>query len=263
VLVEGTSESPFLQDRFFLSLGSYYVATNLKVELNGTATNSQQSASVSHDFNRNVNFNLFRADGLWRITPRHHLRLTYFGNRATRTRTLDRELAWGDYTFQANATLNAHTTLGIYELSYEYAFLRRPNFELGVGAGVHTMDISIKLSGQATLTDQNGNTSAASFSTANSHLPAPLPVLGLHATWAVTPKILIEPSVQVLKVNFDGFSGHWTDLRLAANWMFSRHFGLGAGYDYFHVNVDVNKPKFNGTLTTGYSGVQAMLVGSW
>lgn len=192
-----------------------------------------------------------------------HLRLTYFGNRVTRTRTLDRELAWGDYTFQANATLNAHTTLGIYELSYEYAFLRRPTFELGFGAGVHTMDISIKLSGQATVTDQNGNTSAASFSTSNSHLPAPLPVLGLHATWAVTPKILIEPAVQVLKVNFDGFSGHWTDLRLAANWMFSRHFGLGVGYDYFDVNVDVHKPRFNGNLSTGYSGYQAMLVDSW
>lgn len=24
---------------------------------------------AGHDFNRNVNFNLFRADALWRITP--------------------------------------------------------------------------------------------------------------------------------------------------------------------------------------------------
>jgi hypothetical protein len=257
------SASPYLDDRFAVSFGSYFIETKLKLDLKGNAAGSDQPVDVSHDFNRNVNFNRVRADALWRINPRHHVRFMWFGNRVDRSRILDRDLAWGDYTFQANATLNAHTTLGVYELSYEYAFLRRPTFELAAGAGIHTMDISIRLSGQATITDANGNTSAAGFSTSSSHLPAPLPVAGVHATWAATPRLLIEPSAQLFKVNVDGFSGHWTDLRLVANWMFTRHFGIGAGYDRFDVNVDVAKAKFNGSLKTGYSGYQAMLVGSW
>ena len=45
--------------------------------------------------------------------------------------------------------------------------------------------------------------------------------------------------------------------------MFARHFGVGLGYDRFHVNVDVNKGNFNGNVTLGYSGLQAFLTGSF
>jgi hypothetical protein len=125
------------------------------------------------------------------------------------------------------------------------------------------MNISIKLAGQATVTDANGNVSQASFSTSNSSLPAPLPVIGVRAAWAVTPHIFIEPEAQWLKLHYDAYDGSWWDLRMAAKWMFSRHFGLGVGYDYFHVDANVTKPNFNGNVTLGYSGVQAMIVGSY
>ena len=123
--------------------------------------------------------------------------------------------------------------------------------------------MSVKVSGQATLTDANGNVSQASYSTSNSNLPAPLPVIGARAAWAVTPKIFIEPEVQWLSYHYDGYRGSWWDLRVAGKWMFSRHFGLGVGYDYFHVNVDVDKARFNGNVNLGYSGLQAMIVGSF
>jgi hypothetical protein len=45
--------------------------------------------------------------------------------------------------------------------------------------------------------------------------------------------------------------------------MFSRHFGLGLGYDHFHASLDVEKARFNGNVTLGYSGLQAMIVGSY
>ncbi len=88
-------------------------------------------------------------------------------------------------------------------------------------------------------------------------------MIGTRAMWAITPNIYVEPEIQVFKLKFDAYDGTWTDLRIAAKWMFSRHFGVGLGYDYFHVGVDVSKAKFNGNVTLGYSGLQAMLVGSY
>jgi hypothetical protein len=125
------------------------------------------------------------------------------------------------------------------------------------------LDMSIKLAGNATFTDSNGVVHPAEFTSKNSNVPAPLPVLGARATWAVTPTILIEPQIQWLKIHYDAYDGNWWDMRIAAKWMFNRHWGVGLGYDYFHVRVDVDKDTFNGTLTTGYSGLQAMLVGSF
>ena len=77
----------------------------------------------------------------------------------------------------------------------------------------------------------------------------PLPVIGARATWAVTPNIFVEPDVQWFKFHYDGYDGNWWDARVAAKWMFSRHFGLGLGYDYFHVDVGVTKSSFNGNVT--------------
>ena len=138
-----------------------------------------------------------------------------------------------------------------------------PTFQLAAGGGVHVLNMSIKLAGQATVTDANGNVSPVSDSTSNSNLPAPLPVIGARAAWAVTPHIFIEPEVQWLTFHYEAYHGSWWDLRMAGKWMFSRHFGLGLGYDYFHVSLNVDKARFNGNVDLGYSGLQAMIVGSY
>jgi hypothetical protein len=261
--VEGNSAPGLLTDRFTGGLGTYVVSNKVKATLNGTATGSNQQVDFGHTFGEDGSVNRFRFDFLWRINPKHHVRLVYFQNNVTRNRTLDKDFAWGDRTFQANGTITAGTKLGVYEASYEYAFVRQPNFELAAGAGIHYLNMSFKLAGNATVTDANGNVSSASYTSTSSNLPAPLPVIGVRALWAVTPSIFIEPELQIFKFKYDAYDGNWTDLRIAAKWMFSRHFGVGLGYDNFHVNVDVTKSNFNGNVNLGYSGLQAMLVGSY
>jgi hypothetical protein len=262
-MVEGTSTNDFIDDRWALSLGTYVVGSNLKADFNGNAVNSGEPIDLSSKFDMNKDYQRVRLDALWRITPKHHVQFVYFKNDVSRTRTLDKDLAWNDYTFQANAVATAESKLAVYELSYEYAFVHRPDLEVAAGAGIHMLNMSIKLSGNATFTDSNGVVHPAEFTSKNSNVPAPLPVLGARATWAVTPTILIEPQIQWLKIHYDAYDGNWWDMRVAAKWMFARHWGVGLGYDYFHVRVDVDKSSFNGTLTTGYSGLQAMLVGSF
>ena len=263
VTVDRSAPEPgLLTDRIVASAGGFIMATDLKATLNGQSTkdpqvNFNESLGTGGDFTRT------RADLLWRINPKHHVRFMYFKNDVTRTRTIDAPLEWGDYTFQANATVNTHNSTKVYELAYEYAFMRRPTYEVAASAGLHVVDMSIQLSGNATFTDSNGNVTPASFSTSQSHLPAPLPVIGLRANWAIAPQWYLDAQVQIFKFNYEGFNGTWSDLRAGATWMFSRHIGVGIAYNRFHVNVDVNRANFNGNLTLGYSGAQAFLTGSF
>ena len=99
--------------------------------------------------------------------------------------------------------------------------------------------------------------------TKSSSLPAPLPVIGLRGGWVVAPQWYLDAQATFFKVNVDGYDGHWADLRLGATWMFSRHMGVGLGYNRFTTRVDVNRSDFNGRLNFGYSGVQAYLTGSF
>jgi hypothetical protein len=263
VLVDASSTPAYLTDSFSLSLGTFVVASNVKATLDGSAAGSTAPVDFNHTFGSGSDHQRIRADALWRMTPTQHLRFVYFDNNVTRTRNLDQDFAWGNLTFQTNASASFESKLAVYELSYEYAFVRRPNFEFAAGAGIHMLDMSLKLSGNATVTDSNGTVTPASFESKTSNLPAPLPVIGARASWAVTPTIFIEPEAQWFKFKYDAYDGSWWDLRVAAKWMFSRHFGVGLGYDYFRVNVDVSKANFNGNLNLGYSGLQVMLVGSY
>lgn len=265
VYVENTSSaaSPLLTDRFNVTLGGYVVGTNVTADLNGHSVSAGTPVDFGHTFGTDANFNRIRLDAVWRITPTQHIKLLYFNTNVTRTRTLDKDIGWGDYTFLANASVSATTKLAVYELSYEYAFLRRPTFELTGSAGIHVLDMSLKLAGDATITDANGNVSSAQYSSKNSNLPAPLPVFGVRALWAVLPNLYLDANAQIFKFSYEGYDGNWSDLRLAGTWMFTRHFGAGLGYDRFHVNVDVSKSVFNGNVTLGYSGLQAFLTGSF
>jgi len=204
-----------------------------------------------------------RVDALWRITPTQHLRLLYFKNDVSRSKSIGTDVTWGDYTFQAGSNLASDNSLDVFEIAYEYAFKREPSYEIAGSFGVHVLDISMKFSGTATVTDSNGNVSSASFISSSSSLPAPLPVFGLRAGWLVAPEWYIDAQAQIFKIDFQGYQGFWSDYRVSATWMFSRHLGIGLGYNRFGVNVDVDRANFDGRLRFGYSGLQAFLTGTF
>jgi hypothetical protein len=256
-----TPAQGLLDNRFVVEAGAFIVGTDMKVSLNGNAANDQVI-----DFNSNLNkpsdATRTRIDALWRITPTQHVRFLYFNNDITRTKTLAQDLSWGDYTFQSGSYLESQSKLTVYELAYEYAFMRKPDYEVAASAGVHYMDMSLQFSGTATYNDGT-TTSSASFTSKTSNLPAPLPVIGVRGGWAIAPQWYLDAQAQYLQIQSQGYDGYWSDLRAGATWMFSKHFGVGMGYNAFSVNVKVNRPNFDGKLKMGYSGLQAFLTGTY
>jgi hypothetical protein len=251
-----------LNDKWVFNLGGFFFATDTKAGLNG-----QSSTNPDIDFDNELgkpdDSRRIRADALWRITPEHHVRFMYFNNSVDRSRALSRDVHWGDYNFQTGSNLQLSQKTQVFELAYEYAFLRRPTYEVAANIGVHYMETKLKLSGTATFTNPSGVTTVASATTKESSLPAPLPVIGIRGGWVVGRDWLLEAQGQVFKLKVGDYDGNWTDLRASATWMFSRNFGVGLGYDRFTTKVDVSKNDFNGRLKTGYSGYQAFLTGTF
>ena len=260
-----TPAQHLLTDQFVINAGAFVLATNFDATLNGNATAGSASRDVNfdQDFGTNADTTRVRADILWRFLPRHHLRFLYFDNDVKRTRTIDQNVAWGDYTFLANGQVTAENKFTIYELAYEYAFMREPDYEVVGSFGVHYSDLKISLSGDATVTLPSGIVQPVSFQTKTSSLPAPLPVIGLRAGWAVAPEWYLDASGQFFKVKIDAYDGNWWDLRAGATWMFSRNVGVGAGWNKFTTHVDVDKSNFNGRFNLGYSGLLVYLTGSF
>ena len=159
---------------------------------------------------------------------------------------------FGDETYPIGASVTAESELAIYQLSYEYAFLRRQNYELAGGIGVHYMDMGLSTS--ATLSVQGGTTGSRQANE-DANTGAPLPVLGLRWLWRLSNNFYVNAQVQYFYIEFDPYSGSLADLKASVVWQPTDHVGLGVGYNAFRFNFDIeDKPDFDGSLQWDYGG---------
>ena len=149
-------EAPdLLNDPFHVSIGTFVVSSEPSIQLNGETTTGD-----------NVNFDevlgggdasRVRLDADWRFgdSQRHKLRLIAFSMSRDNTKTIDEQIDWGDVTYPVNAELKAEFKFSVVELAYEYAFLRRDNYELGGSIGLHYAGIDASLKAERTATGES------------------------------------------------------------------------------------------------------------
>jgi hypothetical protein len=243
-----------LAAKFIVDAGYFFMSTDMRVRVDGETTESVGS-DVDYDDTFGIgDFDRFRAEASWRIAPRHLVRAMYFQNNRSASRSLERDVTFGDETFPLGVTVNARSELTVAQLSYEYAFLRRDNYELAGGIGVHYLDMSLGL--DATLAAQGGTASRSLDENATTQ--APLPVLGLRGLWRLPHDFYITAQVQYFYVQFDPYSGSLIDLKASLVWQFADHVGIGIGYNDFGFRFDIDDARdFDGRLRWDYGGAIA------
>jgi hypothetical protein len=89
----------------------------VRVESRADPADDRQQERGCIDFDQNFgkasDATRVRAGALWRITPAHYLRFLDFDNRTTRSRVIDRDVQWGDYTFQAGGLVESEVKFRI------------------------------------------------------------------------------------------------------------------------------------------------------
>jgi hypothetical protein len=246
-----------LDNRFTLSLGTFLVAIDTDIQLNGSAGQQGQVVDLEADGGLG-DADRWRFDGLWRINDRHHIRALYFDVSRDASRTLDEPLVIGDTTYPVNVTLTTEFKAKILEVAYEYAFLRRDTYEVSGSIGAHLLDFSTKFTGDGTV---NGRPIAGAQEQGDTS--APLPVLGLRGMWKFADNWYADAQGQWFGVEVDQIDGSLVDLRLGVTWMFMKNVGVGAGWNHFKVDVDASKKSFDGSLDWTYSGAQLFITGAF
>lgn len=246
-------EAPnLLTDPFQFSLGTFILASDTKVRLDGkTGPGTQfdwEQAFGSSDATR------FRIDGYWRFADRHKVRILWFNNSTSGSRTLERDIEWNDVTYPTSVKIKGEFNFDIYELAYEYAFLRRDSYELTGTIGVHYTDLALALKGQGTIEGPDGSEPVSGGVRREGSVGAPLPVLGLRGLWGLPHDLWIDASVQYFALSIDEYDGSVLDYKLALMWQPKKWVGLGAGYNAFAVDLDIDTGNFKGSLDWTYRG---------
>jgi hypothetical protein len=251
---QASAAAPLEIDRFSIELGTFLVSTDTKVRVDGTG--GQQGTEFDAETTLGYNDSTrFRVDGAWRFADRHSVKAMWFDNTRSNTRVIDREITVGDNTYPVNATVTSEFNTRIIDVAYEYVFMQRESWELAGSFGLHAIKFGIKL-------DAEGSTAQGSLSNSVS-TGAPLPLFGLRGTWQLTEKLRFNAAAQYFTLSIDEYSGEVLDLRADVAWMFTKHFGAGVGYNHFGFDVDINRPKFNGSLDWEYGGGLLFLRAVW
>jgi hypothetical protein len=246
----GAADAPdLLNDRFNVSLGTFAVRTDTTVRVDGSVTDLGTPIDWEETFGKG-DANRFRVDAYWRFADRHKLRALVFDSRANRTVTLDKEIEFDGEFFPVNARVDSEFGFSIYELAYEYAFMRRDRYELAASIGVHYTDLEASISG----TVRTPAGAASRSANREASVGAPLPVVGLRGTWALPGNLWLGASAQVFKLSVGDYGGSLQDLRVALHWQPKRWLGIGVGYNRFALDVDATAKDFTGTLDWVYEG---------
>lgn len=241
---------------FILDAGTFFMSTDTRVRVDG-----ERTGVLGTDFNFDETFGLgdadrFRIDAFWRLADRHALRAMYFENERSGTRSVMRDLRFGDQTFPVGATASARSEFTVAQLSYDYAFVKRENYELAGSLGVHMLDIHLSLDG--TVSAQDGSLSRTIEASARTS--APLPVVGLRGIWQWPARFYVTAQAQYFYLRADPYSGRIADLKAALVWQATDHVGIGLGYNEFALRFDVDdEERFSGRLRWDYSGPVAFV----
>lgn len=236
-----------LEDRFQLSLGTFGVNNEPRVDLKG-----ETGGGGTVDVGRSVSGNEVnpRLDGQWRFADRHKVRMSAFSYSRSKTRVLDEEIEWGDETFPVNAELEVDNGWTVIAAAYEYSFVRREKYEIGASIGLHYFDFDVELRAE-------GDASGEPFERVleeSASIGLPAPVVGLRGLWSLSHNLWIDAAVEYFALSLDDYSGSLQDYRLFITWQPKTWLGVGVGYNRFKVDVDVDKDDFNGNLDWVYDG---------
>jgi len=236
----------------YVSLGTFLNNSDFQIKLNGNTAEGSNVDWKSEFGDKDVT--RFRLDGLWRINDRHHVRFMYTDYARKATHTIDHEIEWQDDLFPISADVTAKQSFTIIEAAYEYAFMHSENFELTGTAGLHYTTLSASL--KATVDDGTGGGGTVEIGGPAS-VDMPLPVIGARAMWRFGGNFYFDAQAQYFAVSIDEVDGSIINYRAAFTWQPKKYIGVGIGYDSFNIDVDVNKPRFDGSMDWTYSGPQA------
>jgi hypothetical protein len=177
----------------------------------------------------------------WRPFERHELAVAHFSAERAGLEQIDREIVFRDETYRVNALVETELDLDYWSATYTYWAMRRERGGLGLSLGVATLAMDIGVTAT-----QPGVTVNV---TQTAETEVPVALIGAQGRVAFLERLHGEASIATLpRVTISDYTG--TALTGVArleyrplNWL-----GIGAAYNYFRLDVDVEQVDLGGSL---------------
>ncbi|MCP3866974.1 MAG: hypothetical protein GY703_02540 [Gammaproteobacteria bacterium] len=250
----GQSINPVLDEKLSFRLGANFL------NVDGSISSSLDSGPV----NPNLDLDTLGIDddytspyfgARWRPSERWRLTFNYFGfdNEGDISASFS-DLDFGEIDVSGFVRVESQFKTDFYVIQGGYSFLKNERSELGVGLGLHIVDFDTKLKVSGQLGQYTGQIGVAS-----TDLTAPLPNIQLFGTYAFTPKLFADGSLSYFSLDYDKYDGSLIAATVSLEYRLTKHFGVGLGYNYVNMNLDIDKSGEKNEYDLDYTGPKVFL----
>jgi hypothetical protein len=253
---DGDPRHPMLEDDFILSVGGFLPSKEFKIRVDG------QVPGGDIDFNEGVDVAKDDATGsltfLWRFGEKWSVGGQYFGTSDSGSLVLSKDISWGDNVLKSGSNVGAGIDVDVARIFFGREFSSGPRHELGAGVGLHWLQIGAYIEGEFFIND-----SSTGFRRETAAADAPLPNIGAWYWYAFSPRWLLSTRLDWLGATVGDYSGSLWDASAGINFQAWEHVGLGLSYQYFSIDLDVDKTDWFGRVELSYSGPFISLNVNW
>jgi hypothetical protein len=238
--------APWFVERFSLTAGAFLPVnnTNIQVGLQGGTEGTEI------DFEKDLGFSkslvTFWSNFQWRISRRSRVNLNYYNIPRSSTFTLKHDIVFKNDTFHTGDPIKGFFNTAIYQVSYGYALITKPKYELGLLIGLHVISAEVGIA----LNKGNINQTKS----AELRFAAPLPDVGIWGGYAFSNRFAVNLDLDYLALTIGDFSGRVLAFNLAFSYKLVNKLNLAIGYSGLNFDVDVIKNDGKGQLTWGNNG---------
>jgi hypothetical protein len=229
-------------NRFGLKFSYVYAFLDTELSFELPHGNLNSTLSLEQNLGLPENSFFFTGSFLYRITPRSGIYAQYYGiNRSENSQTTEDIIFLRD-TISAGTNINVHFNSQVVSAGYLFSVLRSPNAFLGFYFNIYFMYV------------ETGVNSDGGFINSNVKLIAPLPNLGILASFKLSKWLYFNGSVGFFSINTSSLGGslHNFDLSLMArpiHWL-----GLSLSYQEFDVRMEFPSDDVNTVVDYNFRG---------
>ncbi len=188
-----------------------------------------------------------RLDAHYSFNRRHRVDASFYDINRSGTATIADDIEFGDVVIPAG-DINTFFDTQIFKLAYRYNFVADTRTVIGASIGAHVMGINAGISNDSFAVEEE-------FKVA-----APLPLIGLHAAYALSDKWSLNASLEFLQFDVQAYRGFISDSRLTIEHDTFDHFGWGVGFNGFKIDGSIDGDNgLTADLEYGYQGLMLYL----
>jgi len=190
---------------------------------------------------------VMQIDATVRIGHYHRLEFGYFKIGRDSTRILSDDLNFGDLMFPAGTELDTRIEARVIRFGYAYSLVRNAQFEFGVMAGIHLIDLETDI------------TADSSNQNVRSDVGTPLPVIGAHASIFLGEKTTLGAKLQLFRTDFDSYEGALNFGSIELQRQLGKNVSIGLGYNFYGLKLSSRDSDVNGYIKVRHHGPVAFV----